>query len=115
MFDRMLAKECPPYCAALECSDECLETLLERCDISAVDKGGRSVMHIIATCDCTFLDNINRVFPHETSLHNTDCVLHWIPLQYAVKSEKWFIVERLLERNVDRSGLDAIRTGPRLH
>jgi ankyrin repeat protein len=66
-------------------------------------------MHIIATRDCTFLDIINSVFPDEPSLHITDTVLQWTPLQYAVKSEKWFIVERLLERNVDGSGLDMIR------
>jgi ankyrin repeat protein len=66
-------------------------------------------MQIIATRDCTFLDVINRVFPDEASLYNTDCELNWKSLQYAVNSENWFIVERLLERNVDRSGLDIIR------
>jgi hypothetical protein len=38
-----------------------------------------------------------------------DRVLQWTPLQYAIKSKNWFIVERLLERNADRSGLDMIR------
>jgi len=109
MFDRTLAKDCPLHCAALQWDEERFESQLERCDISAVDKGGRTVMHIIATRDCTFLDIINRVFPDEASLHITDCVLQWTPLQYAVKSEQWFIVERLLESNVDRSGLDMIR------
>jgi ankyrin repeat protein len=82
---------------------------LENCDVSAVDKGGRTVMHIIATRDCTFLDIINPIFLDEASLHITDSVLHWTPMQYAVKSEQWFIVERLLENNVDRYGLDMIR------
>jgi hypothetical protein len=109
MFDRILAKDCPMHCAALEWDDGRFETLLQSCDIGAVDKGGRTVMHIIATRDCTFLNIINRVFPDEASLHITDCVLHWTPLQYALKSEQWFIVERLLESNVDRSGLDMIR------
>jgi ankyrin repeat protein len=66
-------------------------------------------MHIIATCDCSLLDIINRVLPDEASLHITDSVLQWTPLQYAIKSEKWLNVERLLESNVDRSGLDMIR------
>jgi len=30
-------------------------------------------------------------------------------MQYAIQSENWYIVERLLERNVDSSGLDMIR------
>jgi hypothetical protein len=109
MFDRMLAKDCPLHCAVLERDEESFENLLDGCDVSAVDKGGRTVVHIIATRDCTFLDIINRVFPDEASLYNKDCVLQWTPLQYAVKSENWLIVERLLERNVDRSGLDMIR------
>ena len=105
----ILAKDSPLHCAALEWNEKRLESQLERCDVSAVDKGGRTVMHIIATRHCTFLDIINRVFPHETSVYNTDCVLQWTSLQYAIKSEKWFIVERLFESNVDRSGLDMIR------
>ena len=108
-FDRILAKDCPLHCAVLEWDEGSFETLLEGCDISAVDKGGRTVMHIIATRHCSFLDIINRVFPREASLHNTDFVLQWTPLQYAINSERWFIVERLLESNVDRSGLDMIR------
>jgi hypothetical protein len=84
MFDRMLPKNCPLHCAALEWNEESLASLLESCDVSAVDRGGRTVMHIIATRDCTFLDIINRVLPDEASLHNTNCVLQWTPLQYAV-------------------------------
>ena len=74
-------------------------------DVSVVDKFGRTVMHIIATSDCTFLDITNRVTQYEVSMDKRDSVLQWTPLKYATKSEKWFIVERLLESNVDRSGL----------
>jgi len=108
-FDRILAKGCPLHCSALEWDEDSFETLMESCDISAVDKGGRTIMHIIATRHCSFLDIMNRVFPRENSLHNTDFVLQWTPLQYAVNSERWFVVERLLESNVDRSSLDMIR------
>jgi len=80
VFDRMLAKDNPLHCAALQWDEESFESQLERCDISAVDKGGRTVMHIIATRHYTFLDIINRVFPDEASLHITDCVLQWTPL-----------------------------------
>jgi ankyrin repeat protein len=110
VFDKMLAKGCPLHYAVLQRDRERFETLLEEgCDVSAVDKGGRTIMHIIATRDCTFLDIVNRVTQYEASLDKRDSVLQWTPLQYATKSEKWFIVERLLEHNVDRSGLDMIR------
>jgi len=77
-------------------------------------------MHVIATRNCTFLDVINRVTQCEASLEKRDSVLQWKPLQYATKSEKWFVVERLFESNFDRSGLEIPRkqaegTGPRLH
>jgi hypothetical protein len=109
MFDRMLARSSPLHCAVLELDTERFEILLdETCDISAVDEGGRTVMHIIASRNYTFLDNINRVTQYKASLDKPDCVLQWTPLQYAVKSENWFIVERLLASNFDRSGMDMI-------
>jgi ankyrin repeat protein len=110
MFDGMLARLSPLHCAVLELEEKRFETLLEEgCDSNAVDEGGRTVVHITATRGCTFLDIINRVTPYEVSLDSRDSVLQWTPLQYAIKSEKWFIVERLLASNVDRSGLDMIR------
>jgi hypothetical protein len=96
---------------------ECAKTLLEEGgDVKVVDKGGRTVMHLFAArsrrdghYDTHVMDFINSVSHYGASLHNTDSVLQWTPLQYAIKSENWFIVERLLESNVDRSGLDMIR------
>jgi hypothetical protein len=47
LFDRMLAKGCPLHRAALERDGQSFETLLQQgCDVSAVDKGGRNVVHI---------------------------------------------------------------------
>jgi ankyrin repeat protein len=109
MFDRILVKGCPLHRAVLERDKKRFKSLLERCDVSAVDKGGRTVMHIIATRDSTFLDVINRVLRYKSSLHKVDCVLQWTPLQYAIKSEKWFIVEQLLAKKCNRSALDMIR------
>jgi hypothetical protein len=116
MFDRILAKGSALPCAVLE-DMKCAETLLEEgSDVKVVDKGGRTVMHLFAArsrrdghYNTHIMDFINGVSHYEASLHNTDSVLQWTPLQYAIKSENWFIVEGLLESNVDRSGLDMIR------
>jgi ankyrin repeat protein len=117
MFDRILAKGSAMPCAVLEEDVKCAETLLEEgSDVEVVDKGGRTVMHLFAarsrkdghynTHIVEFIENVSH---SEASLHKTDSVLQWTPLQYAIKSENWLFVQRLLERNVDRSGLDMIR------
>jgi ankyrin repeat protein len=116
MFDRILAKESAMACAVLEEDMKCAETLLK--EVSGdklVDNGGRTVMHLFAarsqrdghynTHIVDFIDNVSYCEP---SLHSTDAVLQWTPLKYAIRSENWLVVERLLERNVDRSGLDMI-------
>jgi len=108
MFHRMLAKRSPLHYAALEWDDERFETLLEEgSDVSALDKGGRTVMHIIAQDNGLLM--VDPDFYKKVSLVQRDNVLQWTPMQYAIKSEKWFIVERLLESNIDRCGLDMIR------
>jgi ankyrin repeat protein len=117
MFDRMLAKESALLCAVLEEDMKRCNTLLEKgSDVKVVDEGGRTVMHLLAArsrrgrhYDWRITDFLDSISHYETSLHNRDCVLQWTPLQYAIKSENWFIVERLLENNVDRSGLHMIR------
>jgi hypothetical protein len=44
MFDRMLAKDCPLHCAVVERDEDRFENFLEGCDVSAMDKGGRTVI-----------------------------------------------------------------------
>jgi ankyrin repeat protein len=66
-------------------------------------------MHLLAAHDFLSWCNIIHNSEYEVSLDITDSVLQWTPLQYAIKLEKWDTVERLLERNVDRSGLDMIK------
>jgi len=117
MFDRILAKESAMPCAVLQEDMKCAKTLLEEgSDVKVVDKGGRTVMHLLAArsrkdghYNTHIVEFINGVTHHEDSLHKADSVLLWTPLQYAIKAENWFVVERLLERNVERSGLDMIR------
>jgi len=117
MFDRMLAKGSPLHCAVLEEDTKKFKTLLrEGYDVNARDSGGRTVVHLFEVrsrrselYNKHIMDVINNVSHYEASLHVTDSVLQWTPLQYAIKSKNWFIVERLLESNVDRLGLDMIR------
>jgi ankyrin repeat protein len=117
MFDRILAKGSALPLAVLQEDMKCAETLLkEGSNVKVVDKGGRTLMHLFAArsrrdghYNTHITDFIHNVSHYEASLHNTDSVLQWTPLQYAIKSENWSIVERLLENNVDKSGLDMIR------
>jgi hypothetical protein len=110
MFDRMLAKNCPLHCAVLDEDTKNVRTLLKkRYNVNAVDEGGRTVMHIIAIHHSKSWDVINNTCTNEVSLDTRDCVLQWTPLQYAIKSQNWFIVERLLECKVEKSGLDMIK------
>jgi ankyrin repeat protein len=117
MFDRMMATRSSLHCAVLQQDIKRVETLLgEGSDIKTVDKGGRSVMHLFAARRRTgrhyhtqIMDFMSSVSHCDVPLDNTDCVLQWTPLQYAIKSGDCCTVEWLLERNVDRTGLDMIR------
>jgi ankyrin repeat protein len=104
VFDRILARDCPLHCAVLNWDSKCVESLLqEKCDISSVDKGGRTAMHIIAAQgQVDLIENITQSLLKRGSYFNEeDNVLKWTPLQYAIKSGSWFVAERLLERKVD--------------
>jgi hypothetical protein len=110
VFNRMLAKDCPLHCAVLDGDVKFFEALLkEGCDINAVDKGERSVMHIVATHHSVFRGITNALSHCEVPLENTDSVLQWTPLQYSVNSGNCCIVDWLLQSNVDTSGLDMIK------
>jgi hypothetical protein len=98
----------------LEGDTECFKTLLsEDSVVSAVDEGGRNLMHLIAagrmTEESRWYDLPRSVWQYAVSLDTTDCVLQWTQLQYAIKSEDWFVLNQLLENNFDRSGLHMIR------
>jgi hypothetical protein len=66
-------------------------------------------MHVVATRVSLLWAEINHISNDKVSLHNTDFVLQWTPLQYAIKSEKLCVVERLLKRSVEGLGLDMMR------
>ena len=110
MFDRMLARDCPLHCAVIDEDEVTFKTMLvEGGDRNVVDKGGRTFMHVLATRVSSLWAEINHISNDKISLHNTDSVLQWTPLQYAIKSEKLCVVERLLKRSVEGLGLDMMR------
>jgi hypothetical protein len=90
MFDRMLARGCLLHCAVLEGNFLNFSTLLkEGCDVNSVDKGGRTVMHIIAASNSMYSNSINPPYHNKISFDINDCVLQWTQLQYIIKAEKW--------------------------
>ena len=118
MFDQMLAEGSALLCAVLEdYMLGCKELIEKGCDVKIVDKGGRTVVHLLAAARSQsdwnsiwpIIEQKFRISLYETSPDNRDCVLQWTPLQYAIKSENWFVVERLLQINAERSGLEMIR------
>jgi hypothetical protein len=109
MFDRMLAKDCPLHCAVIDNDRNLWDSLLHECDVTALDKGGRTYVHLMVTHSSLVWYVVPKNREVEFSWNIADSVLQWTPLQYAIKLEKWKEVETLLENNVDRSGLDMIR------
>ena len=113
IFDRLLAKDCPLHCAVLEEDTKNVKTLLgEGYDVNARDEGGRTALHLIATeghegptCE----EITNSLLQHEACLQSEDLVLHWTALRYAIKEEKWFVVENLLEIKCNATELEHIK------
>jgi hypothetical protein len=113
VFDRILAQGHKLHCAVLNWDTEAVEILLEEgYDVNAVDKGGRTAMHLIATaeCDRSICDEItNSLLGREALVDVRDEVLQRTALGYAVKTQNWFVVELLLQRNCETADLDLIR------
>ena len=104
IFDRILVRDFPLHCEVLNSDNKAVETLLQSgCDVSAVDKGGRTVMHLIAIYHSKSWDAIKQNCNHEFLWTPGTEYCSGTQSNTSRKSENWFIVEQLLERNVDRS------------
>jgi len=83
MFDRMLTEGCPLHCATL--SEECETVFEENNDFQAVDKGGRTVTHLIARHEFILYLNYDKQSDpsYKASLQKTDCIaLGTIAIRY---------------------------------
>ena len=112
MLDRMLAKGYPLHSAVLDWNTEVVETLLQRSDVNAVDRGGRTSMHLIAAerCDRPTCEEItNSLLRHRDFVDAKDNVLECTALGYAIKTGNWLVVERLLERKYKTTDLELLR------
>jgi hypothetical protein len=87
VFDRILARDCPLHCAVLDGDTEAVNTLLEEgYDVNAVDKGGRTALHLNAaqrTGDSLFKEITDSLLRHGAIVDVKDMVLHWTDLEYA--------------------------------
>jgi len=113
VFDRILARGCPLHCAVLDWDINGVETLLqEEYNISAVDKGGRNAMHLIAAkgCDRPKCEEITNNLLRRGDFEDAkDNVLQWTALRYAIKTENWLVVEQLLQRKCKANDLELIK------
>ncbi|KDR16617.1 uncharacterized protein LOC110832431 isoform X1 [Zootermopsis nevadensis] len=116
VFDRILVSGSELHSAVLNWDAESVEAALQKgCDVNAVDKGGRTALHLIASQGQVYMiEQITEsLLGHGACLDMPDNVLQWNPLRYAEKSGSWFVVERLLEHNADIS--DLVLTRQRVH
>jgi hypothetical protein len=99
VFDRILARGYPLHCAVLNRDILAVGTLLNgRSDVNAVDKGGRTALHLIAAegpGDYVCEKITSSLLRHEASVNTEDLVLQWRPLKYARQTGNT-IVEKLL-------------------
>jgi ankyrin repeat protein len=112
VFDRILVSGSELHSAVLNWDAESVEAALQKgCDVNAMDKGGRTALHLIASQGQVYkIEQITEsLLRHGACLDMLDKVLQWNPLRYAEKSGSWFVVERLLEHNADLSDLVLIK------
>jgi ankyrin repeat protein len=97
----------------LDWDTEAVETRLEEgYKVNALDSGGRTAMHLIAAeeCDrCKCEEITESLLRDRTFVDAKDEVLQWTALRYAVKTENWFVVERLLQIKYKTTDLELIR------
>jgi hypothetical protein len=113
VLHKILARGFPLHCAVLNRDTEAVKSLLTGgSDVSAVDRGGRTALHLIAAevCDCSTCEELtNSLLRHGACVEAEDKVMQWTALRYAVKRENWFVVERLLEKKCKITELEFIK------
>ena len=85
MFNRILAGRCRLHCTALDWHIETVKTLLDLgSDVSAVDSGGRTALHLIAAQgpgDSVCEKITNSLLGHGATVDTEDLLLQWSPMR----------------------------------
>ena len=100
MFDRILAKVCLLHCEVLDWDTQTVVDLLQKASgVNAVDKGGRTALHLIASQGPGYSvgEKITKILLKSRATVNLkDKLLNWTPLHYARQTGNK-IVEQLLK------------------
>jgi hypothetical protein len=113
LFDRILASGCQLHREVLNWDTEAVERLLQGgYSVNAVDSGGRTALQLIAAqnLDDEECEEItSSLLSRRASVDTKDNVLQWTALRYAIKAEKWLVVERLLQTPYNENDLELIK------
>ncbi|KAF2887453.1 hypothetical protein ILUMI_18720 [Ignelater luminosus] len=104
LFDQMLAKDCLLHHTVLSRQMQEIKKIIDSQELNHKDKGGRTFLHLLASWGTnlkeTALEVVNLV--PNNKLHDLcqerDFVLGYTPLDYALISENFYVLESLCEK-----------------
>jgi ankyrin repeat protein len=96
IFDRMLAEKFEIHGAVLNNDIAAVDKFLtEKRDLNAVDKGGRTALHLAASYNSPITQIL--LSAPNVDANKQDRVLKWTPLRYAYKTMSWMAMDILLQ------------------
>jgi ankyrin repeat protein len=100
IFDRMLAENSEIHGLVLNCDIDALkEFLKKKTHINILDKGGRTVLHLAASYNSPFMQQLLPIPGIDTNI--PDEVLKWTPLRYADRTKSWMAMDILLQNGAN--------------
>ena len=109
IFDRMLAEEYEMHGAVLNNDISAVQEFLKNgTDINISDKGGRTALHLAASCNSSIIQEI-LLFPGADA-NKPDAVLKWTPLRYADRTKSWLAMDVLLQKGANADDIVLTRS-----